>query len=347
MRRHKTYRPAVLLLMAGSIGHANAQHEQYPPKYFATDLSLVKTVQRPAAQALRKIGAQVSVNKGNVSAVICTEKEFDDTHAQGLRTFPALRALDLSKTGLTKRGLETIAELQTLEYLRVHAPAVEPRDYLVLSSLRNISSVGIGSADDYNAQRITGDLDAELQQGMKGITRFETLDITDVGMKYLAKMLWLKEFHCLSPHVTDNGIEQLEPLQDLREVVLHSIAPPSYTRNCVKSLIQLKKLEFLRLDKLTLQTGDVESLATLSNLAWLDLSFTGVNDDALRHIKNLRKLRYLELQWTNITDAGLKHLAEMPSLRGVKVPFRTVSKAAMKSLEDALRVRHPDATVQY
>lgn len=345
MRQFKSYWAGALLLMAGSIDDTSAQHGPYPPKYFATDLSSVKTDQRSAAEALRKIGAQVSVNKGDVCAVICRGKEFDDIHAKGLRTFPAIRALALYQTGLTKPGLDTIAQLQTLEYLRVDAPAVKPRD--VLANLRHLSSVSIGSADDYNAGRITGDLDAELQQAMRGITRFETLDITDVGLKYLAKMHWLKEFHCLSPHVTDKGIAQLKPLQDLQELVLYSLDPPSYTRNCVKSFVELRKLEMLRLHGVTLQLDDIESLATLSNLEWLDLDCSGVNDDALKHIKNLRNLRYLELQWTNVTDAGLKQLADMPNLRGVKAPIRTVSKTAMKSLEDALRKRHPDASVKY
>jgi hypothetical protein len=139
--------------------------------------------------------------------------------------------------------------------------------------------------------------------------RQHTLQLTDDGLKTLAKIPALRALDLSRSPVTDNGLSHLRSLNDLRHLNLSS------TR------------------------VDGSGLASLDGAKWLRvliLRNTQVSDSALTHIKNLQRLETLDLSGTRVTNGCIEHLQEMPNLRELNVERTAVDDASVEQLRTAL-----------
>ncbi len=97
----------------------------------------------------------------------------------------------------------------------------------------------------------------------------------------------------------------------------------------VASLMKLRNLQSLSLDRAPVTDADVVHLKGLTDLEHLDLSHTLVTDHGLVHLQALAQLRTLRVNQTDITDAGLECLQAFASLEELSLAESKVSDEAL------------------
>ena len=115
-----------------------------------------------------------------------------------------------------------------------------------------------------------------------------TDDLTDEGLKEVAKLQQLEALGLAWTPITDAGLKEVAKLRKLTELALHS---NNITDAGLKELAKMKQLESLGLD------------------------FTKITDAGLKEVVKLQKLTFLGLNDTKITDEGLKEVAKLQQLK--------------------------------
>jgi serine/threonine protein kinase len=156
-----------------------------------------------------------------------------------------------------------------------------------------------------------GDRDLSVLVGLGNLKtlNLDHTEITDAGLKDVARAGNLVSLSLTNTSVTDAGLDELKPLI---------------------------WLEDLRLDKLPISDAGLARVRAFSKLRKLSLYQTKVSDDGLAHLKTLLSLEHLSLDETQIGDEGLHHLAECPSLKYVSLWRTRVTPAGVQELRRAL-----------
>jgi hypothetical protein len=115
------------------------------------------------------------------------------------------------------------------------------------------------------------------------------------------------EVGLLGPEVTDEGLERLKGLGQLRLLYL---CGGRVTDGGLKHLKALGRLKMLGLGDTKITDAGLEHLKGLGQLQQLYLNDTRVTDAGLEHLKGLRQLRELDLSGTRVTDEGVKRLQQ-------------------------------------
>ena len=85
---------------------------------------------------------------------------------------------------------------------------------------------------------------------------------------------------------------------------------PGVTDDELEQLQVLKNLRFLRLTRISVGDSGLVHLKDLTNLKRLNLEGDKVTDAGLEHLKGLTNLEELDLRGTNVTDEGVKKLQQ-------------------------------------
>jgi RNA polymerase sigma factor (sigma-70 family) len=208
--------------------------------------------------------------------------------------------------------------------------------------------------------------------GMQQLKNFPTLRtvhilnaaISDVGMESLSGLLNLRDLMLASHKITDRGLVSLKPLAKgkLQHLQIDSTSVTDDGLDHLKGLTELRTLVLgqtqiddnglTRLSGMThladlglynsrVTDAGLAQLKSLSGtLRTLSLGGTKVTDAGLKEINAFRNLWGLYLDNTNITDAGLEHLKEMPSLERIHLTDTRVTDAGVAALRKALPKLH-------
>ena len=149
---------------------------------------------------------------------------------------------------------------------------------------------------------------AKLQQ-LTGLSLYDT-KITDAGLKDVAKMKQLEYLGLASTQITDAGLKEVAKLRKLTEL---EFLAEQITDAGLKELAKLQQLEALRFD-----------------------SCPKITDAGLKEVAKLEKLHFLILYRTEITDASLKEVAKMKQLKDLELGGTSVTKAGVAKLKKAL-----------
>ncbi len=178
---------------------------------------------------------------------------------------------------------------------------------------------------------------------------------TDAEMALVPELSQLKELYLARSQITDNGLQHVKELTNLRLLVLPSattdlglakleqlpnlrelmLVDTQVTDSGLKHLSGISSLERLALPQQTTDAG-LAHLTELPNLETLDLSFTGVTDALLEQVARFRKLKDLKLFGTQITDSGLAHVYGLSKLKSLDISFTNVSDQGVSRLQQAL-----------
>ena len=217
--------------------------------------------------------------------------------------------------------------------------------FIKLSSCRNVS--------------ITDDRLLNLQglSNLKSLELIQNNNITDAGLVHLKSLGQLEELNLSWTKITDDGLKELNDMQNLRTLILcgTSVTGKGFV-NC-KGLSHLKHLdlsvtkgtdsglgglESLRnIQKLELSNTDISDaglvhVTKMTNLYYLDLINTKITDNGLRQLKDLQNLRRLILTGTNISDVGLIHLKGLKQLDKLVIDKTHVTDEGIRDLRKAL-----------
>lgn len=232
--------------------------------------------------------------------------------------------------------------LDTLDWVGVN---VEPQDLERLSGLKALRRLYLpGPIWNRNA-----DSGRNGSRDFKFLAPIKTLEVITFSYHFLDKIRF-----------TDDGIEELAPLENLKELVIrqsavkgHRLAPfrnlealdvtlCPFDDEGMRHLKGMPGLRRLLAGDTTITDAGIEALRAAVNLEQLDLHGTAVTDAGLAHLAGLKNLRKLNLMGTAVTDAGLAVLAGLENLEELNLYRTKVSNIGLESLKVLKRLRELD-----
>jgi hypothetical protein len=185
------------------------------------------------------------------------------------------------------------------------------------------------------------DAPAVSDEGLKYVQRLIRLrelllrrtGVSDTGMAYLKDLRQLEVLDLGMTKVTDVGLKQLAGLTRLRQLLFWANRIEDAGLSTIHGMT---KLEILDLGFAPVTDAGLENLESLSQLRYLGLRGSGLTDAGLFHISELRQLRELDLFKTGVTDAGLERLAALGRLEKVHLGENRVTPAGIEKLRHAL-----------
>lgn len=157
--------------------------------------------------------------------------------------------------------------------------------------------------------------------------------ITDAGMAHLRWLTGLRKLQVTTRRASPASVANLAGLTRLGILRLYGIP---VTDDGLDALARMDELRELVLDSRRItDVGVIRHIARLPALESLALHSPGITDAGVAHLAGLRKLRELDLSATRVTDAGLTHLLELTDLEVVDVRKTAVTAAGVEKLRAA------------
>lgn len=232
--------------------------------------------------------------------------------------------------------------LDTLDWVGVN---VEPQDLERLSGLRALRRLFLpGPIWNRNA-----DSGRDGSRDFKYLAPIKTLEVITFSYHFLDKIRF-----------KDDGIEELAPLENLKELVVRQSAVKGHHlgpfRNLealdvtlcpfddegMRHLQAMPRLRRLLAGDTAITDAGLQALRAAVHLEQLDLHGTAVTDAGIVHLAALKNLRKLNLMGTAVTDAGLAVLAGLENLEELNLYRTKVSNAGLESLQRLKRLRELD-----
>ncbi len=132
-------------------------------------------------------------------------------------------------------------------------------------------------------------------------------DLTDAGMRHIARFPTLTYLGIESTRVTDIGLRYLQECTTLRALSLKNPIGDGVTDGGIKHLRSLTNLHALHLTRARTTDSGVEYLNVLP-ISRLGLDQTPITDTGLKHLGSLSHLTYLDLSQTAVSDRGMAYL---------------------------------------
>lgn len=147
---------------------------------------------RPAAEALREIGARLELNEsGRVTSVIVSDTPVDDGDLEPLANLEKLEVLHLENTGITDAGLQYVRDVTTLREIGLYGTHVTSAGLEYVRGLTNLRNLGLNGTE-----------------------------VNNFGLKHLAGLKNLEHLWLDSTAVSDAGLQSLTPLKQLQNLGL-------------------------------------------------------------------------------------------------------------------------------
>jgi Leucine-rich repeat (LRR) protein len=164
---------------------------------------------------------------------------------------------------------------------------------------------------------------------LKHLTILKLTGIGDTGLAALVDLPQLRDFKVMG-NITDQGVRQLARLTNLTRLFLFDVP---MTDDGAQQLARMKQLEILDLawDSRVTDAG-LEHLATLPNLKHLSVTSASITDKGLITLSKSRTLQELDLTRSKISDAGLEKMSAMENLRELDLSNTKISSDGMKHL---------------
>ena len=130
--------------------------------------------------------------------------------------------------------------------------------------------------------------------------------VTDVGLHAISQ-LQLLEINIGSTRVSDDGLIHLRNQHSLE---FFAASSAKIGNSGLRHLSSLPSLNTLYLDGTMITNGGLSELTKLASLSELDLSDTSVTDDGLASLERLTRLRKLHLRESRVSAAGIARLRQ-------------------------------------
>ena len=195
-----------------------------------------------------------------------------------------LRALDLRGLRLTGSACQALAEMTTLESLKLrNAREIMDYSFQELKTLVNLKSLSL-----------------------------EDLAITDSALEILPEFVNLKELVIMRTDMMD--VSPIGKLTNLKKLTLREMTCD------LDFLAEMPQLEELFFAESIVRDADMQFFEGLVNVKTLDLWNTQLGDEALKLFGTMPKLTTLNIKnCAKITDAGIAELAKSQSLESLNL----------------------------
>ena len=133
--------------------------------------------------------------------------------------------------------------------------------------------------------------------------------ITDAGLKEVAKLKRLTTLDLSYTEITDAGLKEVAKITQLTR--LHLWGCKQVTDTGLKELAELKQLESLSLKYTEITDAGLKEVAKMEKLTNLSLyGCKQLTDAGLEEVAKMKQLTYLDLYETQVTEAGVTQLSK-------------------------------------
>jgi hypothetical protein len=257
---------------------------------------------------LRAKGGDITESKGVITAVTLKDaSKLTDVEFAQITHLPHLKLLSLSN-GLNDARLAQLANLAELEYLQTNLAQITDDGVQPLAKLKNLKNLKFF----HPGKSFSGAGLAQLatMPKLERLTVAGSLQFNDEGMAAVAKLTKLTEFRTWHAGATNEGVQKLKQLKNLKTLYLGQRLtyklPACPTDETIAILAEMKSLESLQLDEARLTFAALRQLKQLPALKKLTL---GGVDIGQREIDRLRhELPSTKIEWTEPNEAYQKRI---------------------------------------
>ena len=134
--------------------------------------------------------------------------------------------------------------------------------------------------------------------------------------------------------VTDDGIEQIARLTNLRRLELFGIELSDVS---VAQLEKLTQLQSLSIEGPRITDAGVAHLAGLSHLQQVSIDSSCVTDAGLMHLQGLTNLKWFGIRSSSgLSVVGVRHLEGLRRLRHLILPPHTLTSEELRQVQKAM-----------
>ncbi len=240
--------------------------------------------------------------------------EPDDRCMRYLGGLTGLKALEIFDGDISRKGLQFIGELKSLNYLGLSSQKLSDNDMSLLAGFDSLEILSLG------------------------------VPVTDEGLQHLASLKSLKQLSVWVKNVRGPGLAYLAKLPRLEYLCLGA----SFEDKCkfnesglayLKDIPSLKKLYIFW--QLPITDAGMAHVANLTGLEELDIAELPISDAGLAHLKSLSALKKLNLGYkgSRITEKGLVYLKQMKSLESLTLP-PILTDAGLAEITEFDKLKH-------
>jgi len=276
-------------------------------------------------------------------------KNISDEGISHLCRLPSLKKLDIGHSQATDRGLARLAEVKTLEYLKLPGGVIHRRSDTIytitdeglahLSKLENLRHLSLSCSSKGVAFT-----DAGLKK-LKELKSLEVLlvggkEITASGVEYIASLPNLRElslFGC--PRLGNDGLAVIGRMESLKELWLGYTDMTASELRQLNSLNGLTNLKVSQIDK-GYAPMDISGLRSLEQLS-IDLKDEEFFDDKdLECLSKLKGLKWLQIGPRQYTDSGVAKLAGLSNMERLAIGGPDMTDKALSYLSNMKKLKH-------
>ena len=274
-------------------------------------------------------------------------KPITDNGLMHLSKMRSLKKLDIGGSQVTDRGLGYLSQIKTLECLVLpqDQKGITDKGLVHVGTLPNLKHLSIFRIH-FNGPAMNKEFYTD--KGLAELANCRLLEelyigsigITDNGIDHILKLKNLKKlmlFGC--DNITDEGLVRLPALKSLQDLYVTGMSVAGLSR--LQSMPNLRKLTAKDLAR----NDAVLDLSGLASLEKIGLSFkTGsrevFSDADLKCLSGFKHLRWLQIGPCNYTDEGLAYLAGLSNMERLLIGGSSLTDADLKYLAGMKNLDH-------
>ena len=171
---------------------------------------------------------------------------------------------------------------------------------------------------------------------------FSDAQITDLGLKDVAKLFKLRTLHLSKTPITNAGLKEVAKLLYRETLDLNHTFITDEGLQELTTVHATAKLRTLALSDTEITDAGVEEVANFRNLTMLILRGTGITDAGLKEVAKLQKLRYLILSSSKVTDVGIKDVAKLQNLIVLHLDNTRITDVGLKEVAKLQKLKTLD-----
>jgi internalin A len=267
-----------------------------------------------------------------------------------LRNLKRMRSLFLNQSSANGDALANLSGMSELAELSI-ALELKDADLAHLSCLKSLETLeiwceGLGDPGMVHLGQLPGLKRLDFikggqvsEAGLKELAKLERLEqleignnpITDAGLVHLSRLSKLEFLD-----VRGSVITTLEPIRNLTRLRRLFVSKTGISDEGLEAVEGFVDLLYLDLGGLKVTDAGMKHLKPLVNLQYLMLNHTKIDDDGLANLTGMKKLERLSLNRTAITDEGLEHLKACSKLGQIDLANTMVTPEGIAALKEAL-----------
>ncbi|MBQ2821721.1 MAG: hypothetical protein IJF17_09090 [Thermoguttaceae bacterium] len=267
----------------------------------------------------------------NLRNLVLLYGNFDNEGVSKLTAVKTLRLLDLRGcAAVTDEGLAALKELPNLIVLKLRCTAVTNAGIENIRG-KKLKTFGIEDSQTFDDTAIAWL--GEMVESMQEITIMRCIAISDNGVNQLAPLTDMRKLNLRGNYLSSDSLKACAGMTKLTQLI---VSENIIDDEGVKYLENLGALEHLDLWANMVTDAGVDSLVKIASLKKLSLVGNQITDAGVEKLTALPKLEDLDIAETQITDACVDALAKIKTLKKVSFRATGVSEEAIQKLQAAL-----------